>query len=249
MTKIPYLTTARVSGDDAQAFLQAQLTADIAALSEHEQTFACYCTPRGQVLGLLLVERAPEGYLLAGARELLPDIVRRLQIYVLRSKVNIQLAEDTGVSRAADGSYGFGNGTGPAGNPDHLKAAELRRGISWLSKATSEKYIPQMLGFDRIGAVSFSKGCYPGQEIVARAKYLGKVKRGPLVVYIENQPGLEIGNRVRLSRAGEWDDATVVDFAAGENGGTVAFLVARSEPAADVEALDHNGEHYRCATI
>jgi folate-binding protein YgfZ len=54
---------------------------------------------------------------------------------------------------------------------------DLIAGIPWLTQATSEEYIPQMLNLDRLGGISFTKGCYTGQEIVARTHYLGKAKR------------------------------------------------------------------------
>ncbi|MDR2113364.1 MAG: folate-binding protein [Candidatus Accumulibacter sp.] len=54
---------------------------------------------------------------------------------------------------------------------------DIAAGIPWIAEATREAFVPQMAGFDRIGGVSFHKGCYPGQEIVARARYLGKIKR------------------------------------------------------------------------
>lgn len=54
---------------------------------------------------------------------------------------------------------------------------DIRAGIPWLGKATSEEFIPQMLNLDQMGGISFNKGCYTGQEIVARTHYLGKAKR------------------------------------------------------------------------
>lgn len=54
---------------------------------------------------------------------------------------------------------------------------DILTGIPWVTKATSEEFIPQMLNLDKLGAISFTKGCYTGQEIVARTHYLGKAKR------------------------------------------------------------------------
>lgn len=53
----------------------------------------------------------------------------------------------------------------------------IRAGLGWVSQATFEEFVPQMLNLELLGGVSFKKGCYPGQEIVARTQYLGKVKR------------------------------------------------------------------------
>jgi tRNA-modifying protein YgfZ len=62
-------------------------------------------------------------------------------------------------------------------NSDQWRYLDIITGIPWLSKATSEEFIPQMLNLDKLGGISFSKGCYTGQEIVARTHYLGKIKR------------------------------------------------------------------------
>ena len=54
---------------------------------------------------------------------------------------------------------------------------DISAGIPWLTETTSEEYIPQMLNIDKLGGISFNKGCYTGQEIIARTHYLGKAKR------------------------------------------------------------------------
>ena len=62
-------------------------------------------------------------------------------------------------------------------NSEQWRYLELRAGIPWLCAATSEEFIPQMLNLDKLGGISFNKGCYTGQEIVARTHYLGQAKR------------------------------------------------------------------------
>lgn len=244
---IPYLAVARVDGEDAGAFLQSQLSADILALNAGENTLACYCTPKGQVLGLLLVGRAAQGYLLAGSTTLLPGILRRLQMYVMRSNVLIQDAAGVAVTAAPGPAYRFGDTGNDTLDTEAWHAGELRAGITWLGENSSEKFIPQMLGFETIGAVSFNKGCYPGQEIVARARYLGKVKRKPLIIEVEGAPGLDPGSKLRVQRGGDWADAIVVDQAR-DGDKRVFFTVAREQ---DVAAghVEIAGETYRCATM
>jgi folate-binding protein YgfZ len=63
------------------------------------------------------------------------------------------------------------------GSSEDWRYLDLIAGIPWLTPATSEEYIPQMLNLDKLGGISFTKGCYTGQEIVARTHYLGKAKR------------------------------------------------------------------------
>lgn len=276
---LPYLAVARVQGPDAAAFLQAQLSADIAALPGGGATFACYCSPRGQVYGLLLLCReanrpgaeSAENFLLAGAAELLPSILERLRRFVLRARVTLEPAGDLAVcgtpAEAAAAAevystppgltYRMAEATQCA--PDSRAAAawkafELRHGIAWLGAATSERFIPQMLGFDRIGAVSFSKGCYPGQEIVARARYLGNVKRKPLRLLVDGAPEIPPGSAVRLLHAadagdGNSLDGTLIDSAPGAVEEQTEFLVVAAVPEGSVTALEYAARSYFCATM
>ena len=61
---------------------------------------------------------------------------------------------------------------------------EIRAGIPTITAATQEHFVPQMVNYERIGGVNFKKGCYPGQEIVARTQYLGKLKRHMYLAHI-----------------------------------------------------------------
>jgi folate-binding protein YgfZ len=62
-------------------------------------------------------------------------------------------------------------------NSDQWQYLDILSGIPWLTTETSEEFIPQMLNLDELGGISYNKGCYTGQEIVARTHYLGKTKR------------------------------------------------------------------------
>jgi folate-binding protein YgfZ len=81
------------------------------------------------------------------------------------------------------------------------KLGDIQAGVPQITAATQEKFVPQMINFELIGGVNFKKGCYPGQEIVARSQYLGKLKRRMMLATIEGvsgdaaaaiQPGVEI---------------------------------------------------------
>jgi folate-binding protein YgfZ len=249
MQRITYLSVARFGGDEAAAFLQAQLTADIAALDDGAATFACYCTPKGQVLGLLRVQREGAEYRVAGAKELLPGILQRLKMFVFRTRVTFATADDLAVFGAPGPAWVIAAAEdGDAGDPSAWKAAELRAGVAWLGAGSSEKFIPQMLGFDALGAVSFSKGCYPGQEIVARARYLGTVKRRPLILEVDGAIAPTPGDKLRVRRGADWSDAVVVD-SAPDGDATVVLGVARAEPPDAAVEIEFAGAAYRCATM
>jgi folate-binding Fe-S cluster repair protein YgfZ len=179
MIPLPYLSALRFSGSDAGDFLHNQLSADINALSSGESTFACYCEPKGRVLALVLVGRKDDGYYMLMSRSLTEPVATRLKIYVMRSKVDIEsldgcsiLGIQSGDEPGAPGdckarvrlpesddSYLVVDGdTTTEIDPaleDAWKLAELERGITWLCGETSGQFLPQMLGYDSLGAVNF----------------------------------------------------------------------------------------------
>ncbi|MDT8320214.1 MAG: hypothetical protein RQ826_06755 [Xanthomonadales bacterium] len=270
-THLSSLAAIHCSGPDAAAFLQAQLSADIGALEPDEATFACYCSARGQVLALLLVCRQSEGFVLIGAAELLPTILQRLRLYVLRAKVVFTPGSDTvyglGDAPANDrGAFTPGaSATGDLklayaiappqrcdGDAETWKARELSRGVAWLSAQTTERFIPQMLGFETIGAVSFAKGCYPGQEIVARAHYLGTVKRKPLLLALQSAATITPGDKLEIQRGEEWLEAQVIDSARADAARQIVFTVAPADATDETDAVTavrFEGRLYGCATI
>jgi tRNA-modifying protein YgfZ len=81
---------------------------------------------------------------------------------------------------------------------DEWRNLDISSGIPWLTTETSEEFIPQMLNLDKLGGISFNKGCYTGQEIVARTHYLGKSKREMLLAECQTsmppQPNSSIVN-------------------------------------------------------
>jgi folate-binding protein YgfZ len=75
--------------------------------------------------------------------------------------------------------------TQPALPPEHWRWLEVRSGVARVTAATSGQFVPQMLNYELVGGVDFKKGCYPGQEIVARSQYLGKLKRRAFLLHAE----------------------------------------------------------------
>jgi folate-binding protein YgfZ len=263
MIQLPYLSVMKLSGPEAGAFLHAQLSADILALEDGDCGFACYCTARGQVLGLLLVGRVREDYLAIGSSELLPAIAQRLRMFVLRAKVDIEILPEVTVSglypedpgagtdpvfAPAHTSQRYSPGTAiPGSGQEHVKwkSEELSQAVVWLDSRTSEKFIPQMLGFETIGAVSFSKGCYPGQEIVARTRYLGKVKRTPLIVTVEGRCELSNGSVLQISYGTEQDKGTLIDSSPADDKQTRLFIVTRRRTDEQAVSIDFENQTWK----
>jgi len=94
---------------------------------------------------------------------------------------------------------------------------EIRAGRPLITGATQDQFVPQMVKFEQLGGVDFKKGCYPGQEIVARAQYRGQVKRR--MVHATAPAG------VALQPGADYNGGTVVDVAQTENGSELLAVV------------------------
>lgn len=119
---------------------------------------------------------------------------------------------------------------------------DIRAGIPWITPPTQEQFVPQMVNLDVIGGVSFSKGCYPGQEIVARAHYRGQVKQRMHLVHIATDGAVEPGDKLCSADMGSQASGMIVNAAAAPEGGydALAVVQGRSVEAGDVhwKALD-----------
>jgi len=220
-----------VSGDDARAFLHAQLTNDIEHLAPERAALAGWCSAKGRLLATFLVIPAPQRYLLQLARDLAAPVAKRLAMFVLRSKVKIADESeawaqygvwdvdwekpevswdgDAVTVRAGEGRFlqiGRGLAAESTASESQWTLQEVRAGRPLITAATQDRFVPQMVNLDTLGGISFQKGCYPGQEIVARAHYRGQVKRR--MVHLHGPEGLQPGQ--------EFKGGVVVEAALGE---------------------------------
>lgn len=152
-----------VGGTDAATFLQGQLTQDIHRATESEWLLGAWCNAKGRVFVLLRVKKRAAGFGLLLPESIADRTLQRLNMYRLRARVTLDLASDQESATAA------------AGVPD--EAALIDAGIATIDDRNAEQFTPHMLNLDKLGAISFRKGCYIGQEVVARTENLGKSKR------------------------------------------------------------------------
>ena len=105
----------------------------------------------------------------------------------------------------------------------------LNAGIPMIVAATQEQFVPQMVNLELIGGVSFQKGCYPGQEIVARSQYLGKLKRRMVLAHADAEaaPGDSLYSADLDGQA----SGTVVNAAPAPAGGFDLLVVVQVESA------------------
>jgi len=185
----------KISGSDAESFLQAQLSNDINLLDENKVQISCFCQHQGKIITLLWVMRLNEDFLLSFPADLEEKVITRLQMFVIMSDVKIENMSKNYrqiglINELHSNSYSINENLSILiTSKDNLKIEITSDLDEWVKAlidaqipevflATSEKLVPQMLNLDidEFG-VNFSKGCYPGQEVVARLHYLGEAKR------------------------------------------------------------------------
>jgi folate-binding protein YgfZ len=125
----------------------------------------------------------------------------------------------------------------PAGDPLPLETwqwGEVRSGVATVTAPVVEAFVPQMLNYESVGGVSFKKGCYPGQEVVARSQFRGTLKRRAAIVH--GNSALVVGSEIFGSEDPDQPVATVVAFATAPGGGFDA-LISGQIPAMETQIL------------
>ncbi len=225
----------RATGSDAAQFLHGQLTSGMADLGPEMLRLAGFCSAKGRLQASFLVWRnGPEEFLLACHVSVLAATLKRLSMFVLRSKCKLTDASSESVDAAsrlvcsgltgaaADSALaaadldaasigqqrsvaaghllhlpsvagnrravwvaalgaavpgGAAEQSGTAPTLDNWRWLEVHGGVPMIEVETADRFVPQMINFELVGGVDFQKGCYPGQEVVARSQYRGTVKR------------------------------------------------------------------------
>ena len=119
----------------------------------------------------------------------------------------------------------------PAGFPS-WQWLTIRAGVPIVTPATTDQWVPQMANLDALGGINFQKGCYTGQEIVARTQYLGRLKERLFLLHADNGPAPLAGERLYSSTFGEQACGTVVSAAAAPGGGNDLLAVIQITAAA-----------------
>lgn len=207
---IHVLSGCRIQGADAAAFCQSQFTADIDSLAPDRWQPAAWCNRKGRVRILILAKRNQDGVELIFPT-VQAGLLKELGLFTIGRKVVIGSIE--GVS----GAYGKDLATPIAGDcferalrldsrqstspgpasPQFLERWALQDillPMPWLDERTQDRFLPQALGLEDNGGLSYSKGCYPGQEIVARVHYLGRSPERLAALKLKTPDKLEVGD-------------------------------------------------------
>ncbi|MGF1644090.1 MAG: YgfZ/GcvT domain-containing protein [Thiotrichales bacterium] len=224
---LSHLGLIEVYGDDARAFLQSQTTNNLNQVTPERSQLGAYCSAKGRVFALFRLLQRGETFYLSLPRDTLESTLKKLQMFVLRSKVTLADADDALVRMGLSGPRAEEELTEALGGcpqnvddtlplngytcvrvagamprfeifgelepmqqlwhklnvrcaPVGLEACmllDVLAAVPMVNSASQEAFVPQMLNLHLVNGISFTKGCYPGQEIVARTQYLGQLKR------------------------------------------------------------------------
>lgn len=191
---VPY-SAIKVDGPDGEKFLQGQLTCDVTKVTE-QPSFGAHCNRQGRVLSLFRVFQQNNAFYLLMPAEMIDTAMHALQKYAMFSKVTLKEEIPTQLP------FSFSE------QPHH---DDVLNGIPRLYPATVGEFLPHYLNLVPLKAVSFKKGCYTGQEIIARMQHRGNIKQHlyPLKLDTAVTPGekIKIDNKV----IGTCVDYTIVD--------------------------------------
>jgi folate-binding protein YgfZ len=271
---LSHLGLIAVYGEQAAEFLQNMLSNDIHQVTDSRSQLNSLCTQKGRMLSNFRIFKRGDTYYIRIPRELLESTLKRLQMFVLMTKVTLEEASNALVRFGYSGPdaakelstflsdipseiddvtqasgvtiirvpgtlpryevYGelesmeslwnhLNVRSAPVGH-DAWALLDILAGIPTVYAATSEAFVPQMTNMQLVNGVSFKKGCYPGQEIVARMQYLGKLKRRMYLLEVEGSaipaPGDEITSSGAAQPVGQ-----IVDARRNSEGGISALGV------------------------
>ena len=288
LADLSHLGLIQLSGEDVVTYLQGQVTNDIKQLDGSNSQYAGYCNPKGRLLALFLAFAHYDHVHLQLNGKLLEPIMKRLKMYVMRSKVTIADASGdvmrigvagkdaeaglhaifTEVPQQPHTLVNQANGTlirlpGPTpryqifSEMEHATAIwkklqeshkpvgkacwewlEIKAGIPDIGPETQEAFVPQMVNLDALGGINFKKGCYTGQEIVARTHYLGKVKRRTQLAHLSSMEQPKAGDDVSGADTGE-AVGKIVRSASSPDGGFDVLAEVR------LESLEAGDVHWK----
>lgn len=253
---LPAHSVLEITGHDAVAFAQAQFMNDVAALGDGQWQWSGWLNAKGRIIALFALLRLdPETLWLLLPDADPATLAAQLQRYVFRSKLVLRPcahlhASGSFTSAAVAGNAFADDGDaleldmGGDGGPRSLRisatpaatdaaalarwdAADLSHGLPRLPAAQEPQWTPQQLSLERLHAFSVKKGCYPGQEIVARTHFLGQAKRG--ISLFQAAAPLAVGSDVE-------DDGRAIGVIVSVAGSLVLSVLPLAHPRAGLHA-------------
>lgn len=274
---LDFLGVIKINGEDAQAFLQGQFSNDVNALESNQCQISSYNSPKGRMYASFYLARTDNDYLMIVPKELIAMLIKRLRMFVMRSKVELQdlsenlkctgLKGDKALSLLAekievpaepmmatnsDGitcaridseraicltskphEFDAISASLSSAGSEHWRRLDIHAGIPNIFSSTQEEFVAQMVNLQLVDGVSFTKGCYPGQEVVARMHYLGKLKKRMFRVTVQCAEAPTPGDKIFVAGSDENAQSVgqVVDAIANEKGTVDALAVLQIKSA------------------
>ncbi len=225
-----HLAVIRATGADAASFLQGQLSNDFVLLKPNQWQLAAYCSPKGRMLasfwGIKLASTPDsQDICLVLSQDIAATTLKRLSMFVMRAKLTLTTADD--MLPELFSVHGL------AAWSEH----EVARGVARITAPLVDLFVPQMLNYESIGGVSFKKGCYPGQEIVARSQFRGAIKRRTYLTRIEDgQATSHVGYEVFAA-----DNDESVGMVVQTDGDQALICIQTSSAGADLRLGSKDG--------
>lgn len=205
-TLLSQFALINVIGPDSERFLQGQLTCDVNTLNSDSWIAGACCTAKGRMVANFIVVKTADGFLLRIPKAQADLLIAHLQKYIVffKSKLSIntdlcligvmdnmtqptrcETTDDGYKISWADGRHEFWCSEasaekllmGDVCSESEWHIADINFGWLWIQPKSTEAWVPQYAGWQHQQGISFSKGCYTGQEIIARLQYLGKSKK------------------------------------------------------------------------
>lgn len=216
-----------VAERDAREFLQGQLSNDLLRLTPEHSLLAALNTAQGRVIAIVRLVQRVDGIFAILPLTLVSKVIAALGRYVLRTKVALSDASSQLTVAGVPGANGRQwillpraelTAPSPAGALEQWNLAGIAAGEPQIHPETSEMFVAQMLNLDLVDGVSFTKGCYTGQEIIARTQHRGRIKRRMLRYRVRGAALLGRGEQVLLDdrRVGRIVESATRSAAEGE---------------------------------
>ena len=159
-----------IQGKNSASFLQGQLTCDIHKINKEKSSFGSCCNHKGRMIANFFVFQNDQEHYFLLPKSMIPLTILHLKKYAVFSNVKL-----TFVDNVID--FNIPEIILEELDKNSWRTINVNTGLVWLYPETSGKLIPQMINLQKWGGVSFTKGCFIGQEIIARTEHLGKLKR------------------------------------------------------------------------
>lgn len=203
------LTVFELNGKDTRAFLKNQI---ISSLPDNDEViYTAICNPKGRIQFSLFVFSTPDGFFVAVNNDLSDNFFHYISLRKFRMDFTIKktdfllyadLTSTNEINKQSIQVVKSSDQINTAMEEDfwHLMfALEL----PWIVQSTSEIFIPQHVNLDQKNVIAFDKGCYPGQEIIARLHYIGKVKKRMRLLHTETSSDESLGQHVFIDEVQE----------------------------------------------